>query len=98
MTIKELRDINKKKLENAKWREEIFNDAKKIKIGINQNGLNEAKTDIAFHSKVEEIIEENTNFKTKLERWLELLRIDGCNSKSMVANDIQAVLKEISND
>lgn len=31
----------------------------------------------------------------KLERWLELLRTDGINSKCMVANDIQYMLKEM---
>ena len=30
----------------------------------------------------------------KLERWLELLQADGCNSKSIVMNDIQYLLKE----
>ena len=33
--------------------------------------------------------------KHKLKRWLELLKTDGCNSKLMVANDIQALLEEI---
>ena len=35
---------------------------------------------------------------TKLERWLELLRTDGINSKTMVANDIQYILKEIKKE
>lgn len=34
----------------------------------------------------------------KLERWLELLSTDGINSKSMVANDIQYILKEIKKE
>ena len=32
--------------------------------------------------------------KHKLERWLELLQTDGINSKSIVMNDIQYLLKE----
>ena len=31
----------------------------------------------------------------KLERWLELLKTDGINSKTMVANDIQHILEEM---
>lgn len=33
--------------------------------------------------------------KETLNRWLDLLQADGCNSKSMVMNDIQYLLKEL---
>ena len=39
--------------------------------------------------------QQNDKFKAKLTRWLDLLQTDGCNSKSMVMNDIQFLLKEI---
>ena len=42
--------------------------------------------------------EQEKEIKRTLERWLDLLETDGINSKSMVANDIQAILKEIKND
>lgn len=36
--------------------------------------------------------------KETLERWLELLETDGIDSKNMVANDIQSILKELRNE
>lgn len=42
-----------------------------------------------------ELKDNNARFIKKCERWLELLKTDGCNSKLMVANDIQAMLEEI---
>ena len=48
------------------------------------------KTDIEM--SVDDFLKEN------LERWLELLETDGINSKSIVANDIQYILKEIKKE
>ena len=45
-----------------------------------------------------ELKENNARFLKKCERWLELLKTDGINSKSMVANDIQHLLKEMKQD
>lgn len=39
----------------------------------------------------------NARFLKKCERWLELLKTDGINSKLMVANDIQKIIKELEN-
>ena len=46
----------------------------------------------------EKLKKENDNFKSQLNRWLELLRTDGINSKLMVANDIQAILNDINKE
>lgn len=55
-----------------------------------------------FISQRCEVIETELNnyekVKRKLNRWLELLKTDGCNSKLMVANDIQTILKEIKEE
>ena len=48
------------------------------------------KTDIEM--SVDDFIKET------LERWLELLSTDGIDSKNMVANDIQYILKEIKKE
>ena len=40
-------------------------------------------------------LEFTERMKHKLERWLDLLQTDGCNSKSIVMNDIQYLLKEL---
>ncbi len=40
--------------------------------------------------------QEKQKIINKLERWLKLLNMDGCNSKSMVRNDIQEVLKQLN--
>lgn len=131
MDLKELIDINTGKLKNAKWRKKAFENAvKHVNIGINQNGLSEAETDVKFYSIIEKILKAKSNnpmlneflrvsikdewiqveiqvivqdmlkekdeaYKKKLNRWYELLKTDGINSKLMVANDIQALLKEL---
>lgn len=41
--------------------------------------------------------EKDEAYKKKLNRWYELLKTDGINSKLMVANDIQNIIKEIEN-
>lgn len=48
-------------------------------------------------SRVYKLIAETSREQTinKLNRWLDLLSTDGCNSKSMVANDIQYILKNV---
>ena len=48
------------------------------------------KTDIEM--SVDDFIKET------LERWLDLLSTDGIDSKNMVANDIQHLLKEIKKE
>lgn len=40
--------------------------------------------------------EEKQKIINKLERWFELLSMDACNSKSMVKNDIQAILNQLN--
>lgn len=41
---------------------------------------------------------ENEKLKNQLKRWLDLLESDGCNSKCMVANDIERLLEELDNE
>lgn len=41
---------------------------------------------------------ENEKMKTEIKRWSELLKADGCNSKCVVANDIQKLLEELNDD
>ena len=45
--------------------------------------------------KVKTLLQEREKMITYLEKWQEQLKIDGVNSKGMVANDIQYLLKEI---
>lgn len=40
--------------------------------------------------------QEKQKIINKLNRWFELLSINGCNSKGMVSNDIQEVLKQLN--
>ena len=41
---------------------------------------------------------ENEKMKTQIKRWAKLLESDGCNSKCMVANDIERLLEELDNE
>lgn len=40
--------------------------------------------------------QEKQKIINKLNRWFDLLSINGCNSKGMVRNDIQEVLKQLN--
>ena len=48
-----------------------------------------------FRCSFNTMIELAESIENKLERWLELLKTDGINSKCMVANDIQHILEEM---
>ena len=87
MNLSELKDINKGKLKNAEWRKKVFEDAvKHVKISVNQNGLSEAKCDVEFYSTIEQIIK-------SIEKWYELLKLDGSNTKHQVVVDIEKMLE-----
>ena len=49
-------------------------------------------------NKYDNLKKEKARFLKKCERWLELLRTDGINSKLMVANDIQAILNDVKKE
>lgn len=49
-------------------------------------------------SKVDINLAVDDFIKDNFSRWLDLLETDGINSKSMVANDIQAILKELKKE
>ena len=87
MNLKEIREITIGKLKNAKWRREVFNDAKKLKISHNQQMLNEAELDVEYYDRIFKIL-------NKISKWYELLQIDGGNTKHQVVVDIEKLIKE----
>ena len=93
MEYSKLKEKTRRNIVNARYRVSIFQEAKKLELGINKKGLNLAQEDLDYSETIKHILYTIPN---KLERWLELLQTDGCNSKSMVANDIQYLLKEIN--
>lgn len=70
-----------------------------IRIGLDFNDKDlmdmfndEAKQDVNLLKNACKITDKIESY---LNRWYELLKTDGINSKLMVANDIQALLKEL---
>ena len=92
MELEQLKEKTKRNIVNAKHRVKIFLDNALVELAVNQRGLNQAQEDLDYYESINKIL--NT-IPSKLERWLELLQADGCNSKSMVMNDIQYLLKEL---
>lgn len=67
-------------------------DLKKIVVNIRLKDIRLCEDE--FRNIEKELIFADT-MKHKLERWLDLLQADGINSKNMVMNDIQYLLKEL---
>jgi len=73
-------------------------NAKKYNEYLEREDIEEPMSKKMLMAENEELKKENYNFKAQLNRWLELLRTDGINSKLMVANDIQAILNDINKE
>ena len=92
MELEQLKEKTKRNIVNARYRVNIFLDNALVELAINQKGLNQAQEDLDYYESINKILK---IIPSKLERWLELLESDGINSKNMVMNDIQYLLKEL---
>lgn len=75
---------------NANDKVDFFNNV--MDHPANKKQLKMFKEELDYFETIEKIL---NRIESNLNRWYELLKTDGINSKLMVANDIQAVLKEL---
>ena len=75
-----------------------MSDLRELSFKIINRSVYGIVCDDKLREQIEQELKEEIKkfYQPKLERWLELLSTDGCNSKSMVMNDIQFMLKEIN--
>lgn len=92
MNYKTLIAKTREKVLYANDKVELFNNTRTLKHPANEKQRKIFEEEFDYYDTLDTIL---GNIELKLERWLELLETDGINSKSMVANDIQQVLKEL---
>ena len=86
----------------AKTHEKVLNENDKVDFfnsvmdhPFNKKQLKMYEEELDYFETIEKIL---NRIESHLKRWYELLKTDGINSKLMVANDIQNILKEIEQD